>query len=245
MDTKICFKCKEEKPLSEFYLKKNGHYHSYCNDCRCEIKKEWNTTHENEIKEYKLKNKEHIDAQNAKYRDENRGEINRKMRDNVAKYKPQRDSYWSKPKNKKRSKANRVKWVNANRERYNGYFKIYYAKYPERKIIRNLMTKLNKLVKGKLKALHCADLVGCDIMFFKEHIASQFKEGMSWDNYGFGDDKWHIDHIRPCESFDIHDPEQQRQCFYWTNLQPLWQPENISKNSKYNGVLIRKKNKLT
>ena len=51
---------------------------------------------------------------------------------------------------------------------------------------------------------------------------------MSWDNYGIHG--WHIDHIRPCASFDLTDPEQQRQCFHYPNLQPLWAFDNLSKN---------------
>jgi hypothetical protein len=53
---------------------------------------------------------------------------------------------------------------------------------------------------------------------------------MTFDNFG----KWHIDHIIPCASFDLTKPEQQRQCFHYTNLQPLWAFENLSKGSKIN-----------
>ena len=56
---------------------------------------------------------------------------------------------------------------------------------------------------------------------------------MDWENYGFGDNKWHIDHIIPCAAFDLTIPEQQKRCFHYTNLQPLWQRENLSKAKKY------------
>lgn len=46
------------------------------------------------------------------------------------------------------------------------------------------------------------ELIDCSIEFLKEFIASKFTEGMSWDNYG----EWHLDHIRPCSSFDLSDP---------------------------------------
>jgi len=52
---------------------------------------------------------------------------------------------------------------------------------------------------------------------------------MSWDNYGYRG--WHIDHIRPCASFDLTDPEQQRECFHYTNLQPLWWQDNLRKGT--------------
>ena len=51
----------------------------------------------------------------------------------------------------------------------------------------------------------------------------------AWDNYG----EWHIDHIRPCSSFDLTIQEQQVQCFNYKNLQPLWAIDNISKGAKY------------
>ena len=54
---------------------------------------------------------------------------------------------------------------------------------------------------------------------------------MTWDNWQH--DGWHIDHIRPCASFDLADLEQQRQCFHYTNLQPLWAADNIRKGAKY------------
>ena len=55
---------------------------------------------------------------------------------------------------------------------------------------------------------------------------------MSWDNHGFGDDKWHIDHIIPCSNFDLTKKEEQKKCFNYKNLQPLWQKDNLSKGNK-------------
>jgi len=60
------------------------------------------------------------------------------------------------------------------------------------------------------------------------HLERQFKDGISWDNYG----EWHIDHIRPCAKFDLSKPEEQRACFHYTNLQPLWEKENVSKGAR-------------
>ena len=56
------------------------------------------------------------------------------------------------------------------------------------------------------------------------------KPGMTRENYG----KWHIDHIRPCSSFDLSKPEEQSICFHYSNLMPLWAEENLKKGSKLN-----------
>ena len=53
---------------------------------------------------------------------------------------------------------------------------------------------------------------------------------MNWDNYG----QWHIDHIRPCASFNLLDPIEQKICFHYTNLQPLWAEDNLKKSNKEN-----------
>ena len=64
--------------------------------------------------------------------------------------------------------------------------------------------------------------------FFMKHIEKQFKPGMSWENHG----KWHIDHVKPCASFDLTQSEQQKACFSYLNMQPLWAIDNIKKGAK-------------
>ena len=55
---------------------------------------------------------------------------------------------------------------------------------------------------------------------------------MSWFNYGvFG---WHMDHIIPCSKFDLSRLDEQRKCFHFSNLQPMWAKENIKKSNKIN-----------
>ena len=75
-----------------------------------------------------------------------------------------------------------------------------------------------------------AVLVGCSIPFLKRYLENKFKKGMNWKNQGrYG---WHIDHIKPCASFDLSDTKQQLKCFNYKNLQPLWAEENIKKSNK-------------
>jgi len=97
------------------------------------------------------------------------------------------------------------------------------------RLISNLRKRLYNALKGNRKSDTTKNLVGCSIEDLKDYLQLKFKYGMSWDNYG----KWHVDHIKPCSKFDFSDPEQQRICFYYTNLQPLWAIENIRKSNKF------------
>lgn len=71
--------------------------------------------------------------------------------------------------------------------------------------------------------------VGCDIEALREHIERHFRKGMTWDNQG----KWHIDHRKPCASFDLTKEPERDMCFHYTNLQPMWGPDNLSKGNSY------------
>jgi hypothetical protein len=98
------------------------------------------------------------------------------------------------------------------------------------RILCMLRSRLHKALKNNQKYGHTLELLGCSIQELKKHLESQFTVGMSWGNHGlYG---WHIDHKKPCASFDLTDPEQQKACFHYTNLQPLWAEENLSKSDK-------------
>ncbi len=99
------------------------------------------------------------------------------------------------------------------------------------RILCRLRARFHGVLKGKRKPGQCLELVGCSLGELTRHIESQFKAGMSWDNFG----EWHIDHIRPCASFDLTEADQVKQCFHFSNLQPLWAIENLKKGATYNG----------
>lgn len=96
--------------------------------------------------------------------------------------------------------------------------------------IRN--AALSKAKRSVKKADRLWGLVGCTRLELQAHLERQFKQGMSWLNYG----QWHIDHIRPCCSFDLRDPEQQYACFHFSNLQPLWAVDNLRKQGRYDAA---------
>lgn len=72
-------------------------------------------------------------------------------------------------------------------------------------------------------------LFGCSTTDLMIYLESKFEPGMSWQNYG---NVWHVDHIMPCAIFDFSKPEHQRRCFHFSNLQPLFARDNLSKNAK-------------
>ena len=134
----------------------------------------------------------------------------------------------------KKHREGTIKWVNANRDKINIRVRKKYYTDIQYKLSNLLRTRILHAVK-RAKTRKCgstAELIGCDILFLRQYIESQFTNGMSWKNYKL--DGWHIDHIKPCNTFDLHDPEQQRQCFHYTNLRPLWATDNLSrpKNGK-------------
>ena len=75
-------------------------------------------------------------------------------------------------------------------------------------------------------------LMGCTRQEPIEHLERNFKEGMSWENYGTGG--WQIDHIKPSSSFNLTNIEEQKICFNRNNLQPLWAEENQAKGATLN-----------
>ena len=101
----------------------------------------------------------------------------------------------------------------------------------EFKLVCSLRSRLGCAIKRKNsnKNNKTIELLGCSISFLKGYLEGKFKEGMTWENHG----EWHIDHIKPCASFNLLDDEQQKKCFHYTNLQPLWAFENLSKGCKY------------
>lgn len=105
---------------------------------------------------------------------------------------------------------------------------------PERKITRSLRGRLAASLRatGARKAARSTDLLGCSPVEFREYLESRFTGGMCWGSYGHGAGKWHIDHRRPVCTFDLTDPAQQRACFHYTNMRPLWAKDNLSRPRK-------------
>lgn len=97
-------------------------------------------------------------------------------------------------------------------------------------ILANLRCRVRAALKSQSakKSYTTEQLLGCSIPELRHHVANQFHLGMCWENHG----EWELDHVRPCRSFDLRDPEQQRECFHYSNVQPLWKEDNRAKNDR-------------
>ena len=121
----------------------------------------------------------------------------------------------------RKNNAKRCSWVK-------GWLKKQLSTKTNYHVSQRLRTRVYQALKEQCKIGRFSELLGCSIPELRLHLESQFKSGMSWDNYG----TWHIDHIRPCASFDLLKPEEQRSCFHFTNLQPLWARDNLKKGRR-------------
>ena len=92
----------------------------------------------------------------------------------------------------------------------------------KRQIRNSLRRGLN--YKGAQKKGSTFELLDFTPVQLTLHLESQFKEGMTWENYG----DWHIDHITPL--VNAKTPEDVIKLNRLKNLQPLWAEENLSKN---------------
>lgn len=103
---------------------------------------------------------------------------------------------------------------------------------PTFRLIENMRLRVSSALRCQDSAKNktTIDLLGCTPEFLKNYLESKFTEGMTWDNYG--KKGWHVDHILPCASFDLTKEEEQKKCFHYTNLQPLWWLDNIKKSDK-------------
>ncbi len=99
-------------------------------------------------------------------------------------------------------------------------------------IMERLRRRITKAISDRgtgRKMKTTAELIGCTIPELMAHIESKFKPGMTWENRDF----WHVDHVRPIKAFNLTKLKDQKACFNWKNLQPLWAEENFRKHAKF------------
>ena len=225
MNTKICGRCKIEQSV-EFFGKskktKSG-YRSTCNDCR-----------KIESKQYRENNKERRVKTTKDYYDKNKEVIAVKGKiryyDDIEKTREIKLTSYHKNKDKENNIQRRKNYRKENRPKINEWEKNKRQTDPIYKLSGTVRSRLKSFLRKKhiSKKNKTFELVGCTPQQLKEHLEKQFREGMTWDNHGmYG---WHIDHIIPLSSATTEE-ELYKLCHY-TNLQPLWAEENLSKGNK-------------
>ena len=123
-------------------------------------------------------------------------------------------------------------YYEANREKWTEYQKQYNKeRYHSDSLFRmtiNVRNRINRAFyyNGYTKRSQTFTMLGCTFEQLKTHLEKQFTEGMSWDNQG----EWHIDHIVPLAS--AKSEKQLTELCHYSNLQPLWAEENLSKGGK-------------
>jgi len=216
-----CRDCGVLKTSLNCYVKATGNFVSRCKVCECERLRKYYLSNSAKVKatvkKYRQNNPEKIKSNKQKWVEENKDASNGiKKRWRLA----------NQAKIKEAIQRDRLKINKRNRDRHKSEISL--------RILKSLRTRIGRKVleRGFSKSEKTLKMLGCTIVELKNHLESKFTYGMDWDNYGFYG--WHIDHIRPCSSFDLSDPTQQAECFHHTNLQPLWAEDNLRKGATYN-----------
>lgn len=204
---KDCTKCNFKKAISDF--PKTGHW---CKICVSEYKKRHYEQNKAKIaqhqKQYYEENKDKINIRNKAYKKAHELE--------VAIYQQQ--------------------YKQEHKEELAAYKRDYHYRRLkediEYRIATMLRNRLNVAIKDDTKEGSAVSDLGCSIEDFKKYIETLFKSNMTWDNWGRGIGKWHLDHIIPLSSFDLTDRKQFLRAAHYTNYQPLWESDNLSKGVK-------------
>lgn len=207
-DIKICGGCKILKSLDNFNNCKTGRMgkHNHCKECQKIFRRR---------RYLKFQKEEKLKSSDPKTREKAKEQTRKKYKENLE----FREKCLKKHSNYAKSDRGRHMSRLRSQKRLLD---------PSERIASNIRTRIRLELKGGAKYSKSEDLLGISFEKFKEYIESLFSEGMSWENYG----QWHIDHIIPCNFFDLTLEEHQKICFNYKNQQPLWERDNLSKGCK-------------
>jgi hypothetical protein len=135
-------------------------------------------------------------------------------------------TYSTSDRGKEKRRARFKKFYEQNREKFTNKQRLKRQTDPHFKLASNLRSRVWSALKGTHKSKRTIELIGCSIEELWKYLESKFQHGMTKNNYG----EWHVDHIIPCCKFDMNNLEDQKKCFHYTNLQPLWAIDNLRKS---------------
>ena len=212
--TKTCSKCHACKPVALFRKKRNQ-----CKACMTA-----------QHREYRQENKEKIATQNREYRQEHREKINARQRKYGQEHREKKREYYQE--NKEKIATQNREYGQENKETIAARKRKRYANDPAYAMSMRLRRRMASAVKAAGLDKKCdssSELLGISPQGLKEWLEAQFTEGMTWENRS----DWHVDHIVPCDAFDMTVEQNQRICFWYKNLQPMWAEENLQKSNTY------------
>lgn len=217
MDEKIkktCNQCNVEKPIEDFPKHPEGAFgrSSFCKTCG-KIKRAQKRTEmtESELSDYRKKRREDYHK-------------------NKDKRQKKHLEWLSVPQNAAKALDKARQYKKENRTSINAQKRDRYSSDPCKKIEGLCRSRVRYVLKGiAKKSAPTLDLIGCSFEEFRNHIERQFLPGMTWENLGRQPGTWQLDHIEPCCSFDLLNPEDQKKAFHYTNVQPLWYEDHKRK----------------
>jgi hypothetical protein len=234
---RICKNCGIEKPSTEFQ-KAGKYFQPYCKTCDSERKKSWE--HENKERLTLHRRRYYIEKVKPLFVPKGRvlksAEEKQKSR---VRYRNLPEVKAKKSSADKKYRENNYSKIKARKKEYYDTKGLEQAKAWQKKMSSNIEFNTKKRLRGRIyvalkrgiKSESTMNLLGCSIDQFKEYFQSLFVDGMSWDKYMAGEIV--IDHIKPCKLFNLSEPAQQKECFNYKNLQPLWKLDNLRKGTFY------------
>jgi len=232
---KRCSKCQELKDFDQFAKRRDSK-----DGCRGQCKSCFNQNPrvKERVKEYYKNNRDFL-LNRSKKRKNDKIDINSKRR--VVKRLFMQCSDGESVCTKCLSIKNKSFFVKDN-ARHNGLSascndckNIYSKNRKKSDVTFRISTKIRSMIssylksKGVVKKKKSEEILGCKYYELKIYLESKFKEEMSWENYGL----WHIDHIVPISFAKTE--EEIYLLNHYTNLQPLWAKDNLSKGNRFIG----------
>lgn len=240
IEYRYCKTCKTWKVLNDFSVKKKTSRKSMCKECDKirgakyrfdNLEKEQlrhqiydNSEHGKAVhSNYYYDNHERLRMDQAAYNEEHKDEIKAQQREAYAedpeKFKERQRIHRADPIN--RGLIRMTKTIHMRKKRQND---------PEFKLMDGLRNHFYQMIKGNIKSDSVIKLIGCTIEELFDKLEEKFQPGMTRNNRG--NNGWHVDHIIPCALYDFSSEEEQRCCYHYSNLQPLWARDNMSKGKK-------------
>jgi hypothetical protein len=203
-------------------------------------KKEYHQSHQEEDKMYQVKyrndHKEKLLSDKKEYYQNNKEKILTKAKKyyqiNKEEKKKKTKEYYQN--NKEEILMEKKEYGQTHKKEKNEYINNRLKINIDFKLAHYLRSRLRNAIKRNQKSGSAVKDLGCTIPFFKLYLEALFKPGMSWNNWSFRG--WHIDHIKPLDSFNLQNREEFLKAVHYTNLQPLWAKENLIKG---NNIFIK------